>query len=173
MWRFISDREKKINLYIHVEFAAQSGPCALTDTIKVMTITPARAERGFILPETCPRPLRLQARPSRTQGYPLSLGKIITLRRRNKSTHAARPSLPQRHTSPSSWYGDERSTCMLAILFSLFCRSTPFAQLAFQQICDMKIFSAAPLPLPSAAPNALTPKHAGVHQNAQCLLGLL
>lgn len=56
---FINNRGQEINLYIHAELAAQSRPRALTDTIKVMTITPAQAERGLILPETCPRPLCL------------------------------------------------------------------------------------------------------------------
>lgn len=54
MHRFINNQGHEINLNIHAELAVQSGAYALTDTIKVMTITRVRAERGLILPETCP-----------------------------------------------------------------------------------------------------------------------
>lgn len=54
MHHFINNQGHEINLNIHAELAAQSGVYALTDTIKVMTITRVWAESGFILPETCP-----------------------------------------------------------------------------------------------------------------------
>lgn len=83
-----------------------------------MTITPARAERGLILPETCPRPLRP---PSASLQDP----RLRSITGKNhyaeagKQIYAARPSVPRRHASPSYCYGDERRTCMLEILVFL------------------------------------------------------
>lgn len=124
--------------------------------------------RHVLVPSVC------RVRPSRTQGYPLSLGEIITLRRGNKSTEPG-PHSPS--ATPHLFIGmvmSEAHACWQPF-FLLFCRPPPFAQLAFQHICNIRIFWAAPLPLPSAALNALISKHGGVSQNAQHsrLLGLL
>lgn len=68
--------------------------------------------RHVLVPSAC------RARPSRTQGYPLSLGEIITPRRGNKSTEAGRqpPS-----ATPHLFIGMvKRSTCLLATFNFLF-----------------------------------------------------
>lgn len=46
MHLFIDNQGHEINLNIHTQFTTQSGACVLTDTIKVMTITVVRAEKG-------------------------------------------------------------------------------------------------------------------------------
>lgn len=98
-----------------------------------------------------------RARPSRTQGYPLSLGKIITPRRGNKSTEPG-PHSPS--ATPHLSIGmvmSEAHACWQPFLFFFpsfsFCRPPPFAQLAFQHNCNVKKYSR---PLPSRCPPLLS-----------------
>lgn len=93
------------------------------------------------------------ARPCRTQGYPLSLGEIITPRRGDKS---AEPGPYSPSTTANQFTG------ILTIRAhgcchgeASFFRPPLSARLAVQHICNIKICLAAPLVLPSPAPHAL------------------
>lgn len=94
------------------------------------------------------------ARPWRTQGYPLSLGEIITPRRGDKSTEPA-PYSPSITANLFYWYSNDLSAWMLSRQGKAFSEPPLPTQLAIQHIYNIKICLVAPPVLPSPATHAL------------------